>query len=107
MVQEAADHPITINKQGRAVAVIMSLDRLETIAETMEILARPGFEGGPDRGQIASHELALGFHQQQDTKGNDLPVRCSPGCGELCAFQPMQKFLVRHCARQHEPTRQG
>lgn len=41
VVQESADHPLTITKQGRAVAVIMSVDRMEAIAETMEILAGP------------------------------------------------------------------
>lgn len=39
LVQEVADHPVTITKQGKAVAVMMSIDRLESIAETMEILA--------------------------------------------------------------------
>jgi prevent-host-death family protein len=39
VIQEAADHPATITKQGKAVAVIMSIDRMEAIAETMEILA--------------------------------------------------------------------
>jgi len=41
VVQEAADHPVTITKQGRAVAVMMSIERMEAIAETMEILADP------------------------------------------------------------------
>lgn len=41
MVQEAEDHPVTITRQGRAVAVMMSIDRMEAIAETMEILADP------------------------------------------------------------------
>ncbi|MGA1129974.1 MAG: type II toxin-antitoxin system Phd/YefM family antitoxin [Chthoniobacterales bacterium] len=41
LVKEAADHPVTITKQGKAVAVIMSIDRIEAIAETMEILADP------------------------------------------------------------------
>ena len=41
VVQEAADHPVTITKQGKAVAVVMSIDRMEAIAETMEILADP------------------------------------------------------------------
>ncbi len=41
VVQEAADHPVTITKQGKAVAVMMSIDRMEAIAETMEILADP------------------------------------------------------------------
>ena len=39
VVQEVADHPVTITKQGRAVAVMISVERLEAIAETMEILA--------------------------------------------------------------------
>jgi len=41
VVQEACDHPVTITKQGKAVAVLMSIDRLEAIAETMELLADP------------------------------------------------------------------
>lgn len=41
VVQEAEDHPVTITRQGRAVAVMMSIDRMEAIAETMEILADP------------------------------------------------------------------
>lgn len=41
VVREAADHPVTITKQGKAVAVMMSIDRMEAIAETMEILADP------------------------------------------------------------------
>ena len=41
LVQEVADHPVTITKQGKAVAVMMSMDRMEAIAETMEILADP------------------------------------------------------------------
>lgn len=41
VVQEACDHPVTITKQGKAVAVLMSVDRLEAIAETMELLADP------------------------------------------------------------------
>ena len=41
LVQEVADHPVTITKQGKAVAVVMSIDRMEAIAETMEILADP------------------------------------------------------------------
>jgi prevent-host-death family protein len=41
VVREAQDHPVTITKQGKAVAVMMSVERLEAIAETMEILADP------------------------------------------------------------------
>ena len=41
LVQEAADHPVTITKQGRAVAVLVSIERMEAIAETMELLADP------------------------------------------------------------------
>ena len=39
VVEEAADHPVTITKQGRAVAVLVSVERMEAIAETMELLA--------------------------------------------------------------------
>lgn len=39
VVEEAGEHPITITKQGRAVAVLISIDRMEAIAETMELLA--------------------------------------------------------------------
>jgi hypothetical protein len=41
VVREAADHPVTITKQGKAVAVMMSIERMEAIAETMEVLADP------------------------------------------------------------------
>jgi len=41
VVQEAEDHTVTTTRQGRAVAVMMSIDRMEAIAETMEILADP------------------------------------------------------------------
>ncbi len=41
LVQDAADHPVTITKQGRAVAVLLSIERMEAIAETMEVLADP------------------------------------------------------------------
>ena len=41
VVREAQEHPVTITKQGKAVAVMMSVERLEAIAETMEILADP------------------------------------------------------------------
>ncbi len=39
VVSEAIDHPVTITKQGRAVAVLVSIERMEAIAETMELLA--------------------------------------------------------------------
>ncbi len=41
LVDEAADHPVTITKQGRAVAVLISIERMEAIGETMELLADP------------------------------------------------------------------
>lgn len=41
LVEEAADHPITITKQGHAVAVLVSIERMEAIGETMELLADP------------------------------------------------------------------
>jgi prevent-host-death family protein len=41
VVREVADHPVTITKQGKAVAVMLSIERMEAIAETMEILADP------------------------------------------------------------------
>lgn len=41
LLREAADHPVTITKQGRAVAVLVSIERMEAIAETMELLADP------------------------------------------------------------------
>lgn len=41
LVEEAAVHPVTITKQGRAVAVQVSIERMETIGETMELLADP------------------------------------------------------------------
>lgn len=41
LVEEASDHPVTITKQGRAVAVLISIERMEAIGETMELLADP------------------------------------------------------------------
>jgi len=41
LVEEAQDHPVTITKQGRAVAVLISIERMEAIGETMELLADP------------------------------------------------------------------
>lgn len=37
----ATDHPVTITRQGRAVAVLISIERMEAIGETMELLADP------------------------------------------------------------------
>ena len=62
VVQEAADHPITITKQGKAVAVIMSVERLEAIAETMEILADPKAMGAIRKhreGRAIYHDVAV------------------------------------------------
>jgi hypothetical protein len=39
LVQEAVDHPVTITNHGKAVAVMISIERMEAIAETMELLA--------------------------------------------------------------------
>lgn len=41
VLEEAVDHPVTITKQGRSVAVLLSIERMEAIAETMELLADP------------------------------------------------------------------
>lgn len=41
MIREAQEHPVTITKQDQTVAVVMSVEHLEAIAETMEILADP------------------------------------------------------------------
>ena len=41
LVRESEDHPVTLTRQGTAVAVLMSMERMEAIAETMEILADP------------------------------------------------------------------
>ncbi len=41
LVQESMDHPVTITRQGKSVAVLISTERMEAIAETMELLADP------------------------------------------------------------------
>ncbi len=41
VVKESLDHPVTITNQGKAVAVLISIDRMEAISETMEILSSP------------------------------------------------------------------
>jgi prevent-host-death family protein len=59
-VEEAADHPVTITKQGRAVAVLVSIERMEAIAETMEILAEPKAMSAIRKhrsGKVKYHEL--------------------------------------------------
>lgn len=62
VVQEAEDHPVTITRQGKAVAVLMSIERLEAIAETMEILADP------------KAMAALRKHREGRAKYHDLSV---------------------------------
>jgi prevent-host-death family protein len=57
VVREAADHPVTITKQGKAVAVMMSIERMEAIAETMEILADPAAMKA-----IREHRLGRGVY---------------------------------------------
>ena len=62
LVQEAADHPVTITKQGKAVAVIMSMERLEAIGETMEILSDRKAMDAIRRhreGRAAYHDVAV------------------------------------------------
>jgi len=62
LVQEAADHPVTITKQGKAVAVIMSIERLEAIGETMEILSDRNAMDAIRRhreGRAAYHDVAV------------------------------------------------
>ncbi len=41
LVRECESHPVTLTRQGKAVAVVMSMERMEAIAETMEVLADP------------------------------------------------------------------
>jgi prevent-host-death family protein len=57
VVREVADHPVTITKQGKAVAVMMSIERMEAIAETMEILADPAAMGA-----IREHRAGRGAY---------------------------------------------
>jgi prevent-host-death family protein len=61
LVQEAEDHPVTITRQGRAVAVLESIERMEAIAETMEVLADPKAMAAIRRhreGRAAYHSLS-------------------------------------------------
>ena len=61
VVQESLDHPVTISKQGKAVAVLISMERMEAIAETMELLADPSAMAAIRKhreGQATYHELA-------------------------------------------------
>lgn len=41
LVRESESHPVTLTRQGKAVAVVVSVERMEAIAETMEVLADP------------------------------------------------------------------
>jgi len=57
VVQEAADHPVTITNHGKAVAVMMSIERMET----MEVLADPKAMAAIRKhreGRAAYHDLS-------------------------------------------------
>lgn len=41
VLRECADHTITITKRDEPVAYVISRDKLESLLETMEILANP------------------------------------------------------------------
>ena len=41
LVRESQSHPVTLTRQGKAVAVVISMERMEAISETMEVLADP------------------------------------------------------------------
>lgn len=41
LIRESQDHPVTLTRQGKAVAVVMSMERMDAISETMEVLADP------------------------------------------------------------------
>ena len=41
LIRESQNHPVTLTRQGKAVAVVMSMERVEAISETMEVLADP------------------------------------------------------------------
>jgi prevent-host-death family protein len=61
VVAECEDHPVTITKQGKAVAVLVSMERMEAIAETMELLADPKAMKAIRKhreGQAVYHDLA-------------------------------------------------
>ena len=61
VITECEDHPVTITKQGKAVAVLVSMDRMEAIAETMELLADPKAMEAIRKhreGQAVYHDLA-------------------------------------------------
>ena len=62
VVQEASYHPVTITNHGKAVAVMMSMERMEAIAETMEVLADPKAMAAIRKhreGRAVYHELAV------------------------------------------------
>lgn len=61
VIKECEDHLVTITNQGKAVAVLVSIDRMEAIAETMEILADPKAMEAIRKhrqGQAVYHDLA-------------------------------------------------
>ncbi|HEX8312174.1 MAG TPA: type II toxin-antitoxin system prevent-host-death family antitoxin [Chthoniobacteraceae bacterium] len=61
VVQESMDHPVTITKQGKAVAVLISMERMEALAETMELLADPAAMAAirnHREGQAVYHDLS-------------------------------------------------
>lgn len=58
----AADHPVTIMKQGRAVALMVSIKSMEIIGETMELLADPKVI------------FAIRKHREGNAKHNDVSI---------------------------------
>lgn len=60
LIRESEDHPVTLTRQGNAVAVLISIERMEAIAETMEILADPkamAAIGKYESGRAELHDL--------------------------------------------------
>ena len=50
-------HDVTTTKQGRAVAVLISIERMEAIGETMELLVDPNAMSA-----IRKHREGAAFH---------------------------------------------
>jgi len=41
LVRESESHPVTLTRQGKAVAVVVSVERMEAIAETSPTQSSP------------------------------------------------------------------
>ena len=71
----ATDEPVTITRNGRATAVLVSFDEFESWQETADILADPDF----------ARDVRRGLRELDDGRGRDFDAAA---LNRLCAERP-------------------